>query len=96
MAEILSHSHIAAVMTSQNESVLLDFQKMLEHNEDILAAIVENLQLGRMEDCISHYRILQSNLFSLGTVLSTLCKSWIAFSSKEITSNAFITVVMIF
>ena len=53
-------------MSSQNESVLLDFQKTLEHNEDILAAIVENLQLGRVEDCISHYLILQSNLISLG------------------------------
>ena len=53
-------------MSLQNESVLLDFQKTLEHNEDILAAIVENLQLGRMEDCISHYLILQSNLISLG------------------------------
>jgi hypothetical protein len=55
-------------MTS-HESVLLDFQKVLEHNEDILAAVVENLQLGRMEDCISHYRILQSNLISLGVEL---------------------------
>lgn len=55
-------------MSSQNESVLLDFQKLLEHNEDILAAIVENFQLDRMEDCISHYLILQSNLISLGDV----------------------------
>jgi hypothetical protein len=53
-------------MTTQNENVLLDFQNILEHNEDILAAIVENLQLGRMEDCISHYSILQSNLVALG------------------------------
>ena len=59
-------------MSSQNESVLLDFQKTLEHNEDILAAIVENLQLGRMEDCISHYLILQSNLTSLGIDYSIL------------------------
>lgn len=63
---------ITVIMASQNESVLLDFQRMLEHNEDILAAIVENLQLGRMEDCISHYRILQFNLFSLGTSFSML------------------------
>jgi hypothetical protein len=53
-------------MNTQNENVLLDFQNILEHNEDILAAIVENLQLGRMEDCISHYSILQSNLVALG------------------------------
>jgi hypothetical protein len=51
---------------AHNDSVLFDFQKILEHNEDILAAIVENLQLGRMEDCIDHYKILQSNLVSLG------------------------------
>ena len=55
-------------MSSQNESILLDFQKLLEHNEDILAAIVENFQLDRMEDCISHYLILQSNLISLGDI----------------------------
>jgi hypothetical protein len=41
----------------------------LEHNEDIIAAIVENMQLGRMEDCINHYMILQSNLVSLGCEL---------------------------
>jgi SSXT protein (N-terminal region) len=61
-------AHWMNAMAVQNESVLLDFQKLLEHNEHILAAIVENLQLGRMEDCISHYLILQSNLVSLGSL----------------------------
>jgi SSXT protein (N-terminal region) len=51
------------------ESVLLDFQKLLELNEDIIAAIVENLQLGRLEDCVSFYSILQKNLVALGNEL---------------------------
>jgi len=56
-------------MHRAGESVLLDFQKLLEHNEDIVAAIVENLQLGRYEDCLSHYLILQNNLIALGDEL---------------------------
>lgn len=55
--------------TQPKESVLLDFQKILEHNEDIIAAIVENLQLGRLDDCLSHYLILQNNLITLGDEL---------------------------
>jgi SSXT protein (N-terminal region) len=54
---------------ASSESVLLDFQKLLELNEDIIAAIVENLQLGRLEDCVSFYSILQKNLVSLGNEL---------------------------
>ena len=53
----------------QNESVLLDFQKILEQNEDSIAAIVENLQLGRINDCLSHYLLLQNNLIALGDEL---------------------------
>ena len=52
-----------------NESVLLDFQKILEQNEDSIAAIVENLQLGRINDCLSHYLLLQNNLIALGDEL---------------------------
>lgn len=70
-------------MTTQNESVLLDFQNILEHNEDILAAIVENLQLGRMEDCINHYSILQSNLVALGIFEVTWFEVWSILSPKK-------------
>lgn len=66
-------------------------QRILEQNEDILAAIgkslvlnesvkclffssldlilVENLQIGRLDDCIQHYTILQNNLVQLATEL---------------------------
>ncbi|KAJ1429314.1 hypothetical protein B484DRAFT_396448 [Ochromonadaceae sp. CCMP2298] len=44
-------------------------QQLLEHNEDIIAAIVENLQLGRLEDCMAHYSILHANLVGLATEL---------------------------
>lgn len=42
---------------------------MLEQNEDIIAAVVENMQLGRMEDCIQHYSILHKNIISLALAL---------------------------
>lgn len=31
--------------------------------------VVENLQLGRLDDCIQHYGVLQNNLVSLATEL---------------------------
>ena len=34
-------------------------QQLLEQNEDIIAAVVENLQIGRLDDCIQLYSILQ-------------------------------------
>jgi hypothetical protein len=34
-------------------------QQYLEQNEDIIAAVVENLQLGRLDDCMKHYETLQ-------------------------------------
>jgi hypothetical protein len=43
--------------------------QMLEQNEDIIAAVVENMQLGRMEDCIQHYSILHKNIISLALAL---------------------------
>lgn len=30
-------------------SILLNAQQILEHNEDLIAAVVENLQIGRLE-----------------------------------------------
>ncbi len=44
-------------------------QQLLEQNEDVIAAIVENLQLGRLDDCIKHYSVLQANLVSLALEL---------------------------
>jgi hypothetical protein len=41
----------------------------LEQNEDIIAAVVENMQLGRMEDCIQHFSILHKNIISLALAL---------------------------
>ena len=53
-------------MTDKNESqLLLRHQSILEQNEDLIAAIVENLQLGRHNDCLIHYQMLQSNLLGL-------------------------------
>jgi hypothetical protein len=44
-------------MNSPN--VIVKSQQVLELNEDVIAAVVENLQLGRMDDCIKHYATLQ-------------------------------------
>lgn len=44
-------------------------QQLLEQNEDIIAAVVENLQLGRLDDCMMHYSILNANLISLAMEL---------------------------
>jgi hypothetical protein len=40
-------------------------QILLERNEDIIAAIVENLQLGRMDDSMQYYQLLQTALVGL-------------------------------
>jgi hypothetical protein len=46
-------------------SVLLKSKQMLEQNEDFMAAIVENLQIGRISDCAQFYSLLHKNLMSL-------------------------------
>ena len=40
-------------------------QALLEVNEDIIAAVVENLQIGRLSDCFVHFSMLQENLVAL-------------------------------
>jgi hypothetical protein len=40
-------------------------QALLEVNEDIIAAVVENLQIGRLADCFTHFSMLQENLAAL-------------------------------
>jgi len=47
------------------ENVLQRAPLILEQNEDIIAACLENLQLGRLDECVKHYSLLQSNLISL-------------------------------
>lgn len=44
-------------------------QQLLEQNEDLIAATVENLQLGRLDDCMQLYSILQKNLLVLSEEL---------------------------
>ncbi len=51
------------------ESALLRSQQLLEQNEDTIAACVENLQLGRLDECIKHYIILKNNLISMAIEL---------------------------
>jgi hypothetical protein len=51
------------------QSILLNIQPILDHDEDIIAAILENIQIGRLDDCVRHYGILQSNLMALSAEL---------------------------
>lgn len=44
---------------------LLKSHQLLEQNEDTIASIVENLQLGRLDNCLVQYSSLLSNLISL-------------------------------
>jgi hypothetical protein len=46
-------------MNNHTTAAIIQSQQLLEQNEDIIAAIVENLQLGRLDDCMKHYSILQ-------------------------------------
>lgn len=44
---------------------LIKSHQLLEQNEDTIASIVENLQLGRLDNCLVQYSSLLSNLISL-------------------------------
>jgi len=50
-------------------SYLERHQSILEINEDLIAAVVENLQIGRLNDAFSHLSLLQHNLVNLGVEL---------------------------
>ena len=54
-------------MSSQN--ILLDAESILHVNEEMMQSIVENMQIGRMNDSINHYVNLQKNLVALATEL---------------------------
>eukprot|EP00607_Mallomonas_marina_P010132 CAMPEP_0182419234 /NCGR_PEP_ID=MMETSP1167-20130531/3664_1 /TAXON_ID=2988 /ORGANISM="Mallomonas Sp, Strain CCMP3275" /LENGTH=503 /DNA_ID=CAMNT_0024593981 /DNA_START=154 /DNA_END=1662 /DNA_ORIENTATION=+ len=52
-----------------DDDTLVHAQQNLEETEDIIASVVENLQLGRLNDCFQQYSILQKNLVSLALAL---------------------------
>ena len=49
----------------RDDRILQQYQTHLESNEDYIAAIVENLQIGRLSDCFTLYSMLQENLIDL-------------------------------
>jgi len=55
----------------KSDNILLSAQTTFEHNEGIIASIVENIQLGRYDDCIKQYSILQSNLMGVSIELDS-------------------------
>ena len=46
--------------------VLLRASQTLEQHEDILAAMLENLQIGRYQDCMQFYSLLHKSVIDLG------------------------------
>jgi hypothetical protein len=46
-------------------SYLTKSKQLLEQNEDIMAAIVENMQLARLDECKQLYAVLHRNLVGL-------------------------------
>lgn len=69
MDEAVGGLDAVPVVVGGGKSALLQSQQIIEQNEDIIAAIVENLQLGRLDDCVKHYTTLQTNLVSLALEL---------------------------
>lgn len=65
---------MAAANSSTSTSNVISPQ-LLEQNEDIIAAVVENLQLGRLDDCVKHFSVLHSNLVSLALELDNFPSS---------------------
>lgn len=55
--------------SSRAHSKLSSHQSVLEQNEDLIAAVVENMQLGRLTDCYTHHAMLQGNLLALSREL---------------------------
>lgn len=52
-----------------SSATLQKAQCLLEQNEDLIAAVVENIQMGRLDDSIKQYSLLQSNLITLALSL---------------------------
>lgn len=48
---------------------LLRSTQILEQNEDIIDSIIQNLQLGRYNDCIQLYNLLHSSIINIGVEL---------------------------
>ena len=51
------------------DSSILKAQSLIEINEDIMSSILENMQLGRLEDGMKLYSLLYNNLVSMATEL---------------------------
>lgn len=56
-------------MSARVGGKLASHQSVLEQNEDLIAAVVENMQLGRLTDCYTHHAMLQGNLLALSREL---------------------------
>ena len=51
---------------------LLRASQTLEQHEDIIAAMLENLQIGRYQDCIQFYSLLHKSILELGNSVTII------------------------
>jgi hypothetical protein len=49
-----------------------DFAKTLNENAELLQTIIDNVELGRLQDCAKYQRILQTNLLRLVAQVDSL------------------------
>jgi hypothetical protein len=49
---LLQQTHAKAPSDSLDASAALWYQQLLDTNEELMQAIVENMQIGRFEDCV--------------------------------------------
>ena len=62
-------------------------EAIIERNEDIIAAIVENMQLGRISDCLQQYSLLLNQLIPLSLELDNYPVSEDVADFNEINSQ---------
>jgi hypothetical protein len=72
MSATTNYTPISQLLLEQNEDIIaaVGEQKILESYIYFnVCFVVENLQLGRLEDCIKHYTVLQGNLVAFALEL---------------------------
>ena len=72
---------------------LVKAQAVIEQNEDFIASIVENMQLGRVDDGVAQYSLLVNQLVPLSLELDNYPVSSGSADFKEI-SNQFVDRLM--
>jgi hypothetical protein len=69
--------------TSTNQSLTPEkVQQILDENQQFILAILENQNIGRLQDCVQYQKKLHQNLI----LLATLADSWNTIGSNLVVS----------